>query len=441
MREQIKMMTGPLFTASGAQRVTTCGAPEAAAEAGEPWTEPERTVGFAAHQGTLIHAVAEDLTGRDIQPLSDPVDVSEIVRRLEDDGAIPAGLEFNLQSVEKRGRALAELVSERFPGDDYGITAEMKRAFSPWGSVTVGFTGYGAGSGEAPGHRDYGWVEDGDIAMTTDLEAWPEFDGGPIVVVDYKTGRRDNVTPARYNMQGLTAACAIRYGTHQTAQVKRGGHGPDPIRFELWFVDEGGSIEVDGWTYTNEEIEAAAVKLCETASRISSGIWPPVIGEHCTKNWCRYRQVCPAQGQALATISRKPVIIEPGSGLCEVTNNEQALRAIDVLPSIKKLTRELDAALKAYADSNEVTQDGKKTAGKTWQSKTSKSFAKLTPEGMVKLAEMTAGEVSLDEIAPRRLDRAALKAMPGGRGAEIMSALEATGDIIETETKRYGWRK
>ncbi|MHA1572450.1 MAG: hypothetical protein ACTSX8_00495, partial [Alphaproteobacteria bacterium] len=197
--------------------------------------------------------------------------------------------------------------------------------------------------------------------------------------------------------------------------------------------------EVDGWTYTDEEIEAAAVKLCDTASRISSGIWPPVVGEHCTKNWCRYRQVCPAQGQALATISKKPVIIEPGAGLCEVTNNAQALRAIDELPSIKKLTRELEAALKTYADANEVTREGDKYKGKRWEGKTSNSFAKLTEAGMFKLAKLTAGEVSLDELAPRRLDRSALKAMYGARGEEIMG--ELTGEIIETETKRYGWRK
>jgi len=366
--------------------------------------------------------------------LSESANMAELIGDLERSGSIPPGVEFDLQSVENRGRALAQYAVERFPDDDYGVHLEQKLAFSPYGNPTVGFTGYEA---DAPGHRNYKEVEDGDIAMTTDLEAWPEFDGGPIVVVDYKTGRRDNVTPARYNMQGLVAACAIRYGTHQTAQVRR-GEAPDPIRFELWFVGEDGSIEVDGWTYSDEEIEAAAVKLCDTASRISSGIWPPVVGEHCTKNWCSYRRVCPAQGQALATISKKPVIIEPGAELCKVTNNSQALKAIAFLPSVKKLVKELESSLKDYSADNEITRE---EDDKKWEAKESPRFSGLTESGMVMLAELTADDGELDELAPRKLNRSALKGLGKEREAEIMKAIADAGGIVETTTTRYGWRK
>lgn len=424
-------MSGPLCSGSTTQRVSECGAPEAAAEAGEPWQEPDRTVGFPAHRGTLIHGRWEQMLT--YRPALLP-DIGELINELEVADVIPFGLEFDLENVELRARAFADKVAEEFPADDYNLKLEKKRAFSPYGNPTVGFTGYEADAG---GHRNYEEVDDGDIALTTDLEAWPEFDGGTIVNVDGKTGRRENVTPARHNMQGLSAACAIRYGTHQTAQVRR-GEKPDPIRFELWFVGEDGSIEVDGWTYSDEEIEAAAVKLCDTAKRITSGYWPPVVGEHCTKNWCSYRRVCPAQGQALATISKKPVIIEPGAELAEVTNNAQALKAIAFLPGVKKLIKELESSLKDYSADNEITRE---EDDKKWEAKESPRFSGLTESGMVMLAELTADDGELDELAPRKLNRSALKGLGKEREAEIMKAISDAGGIVETTTTRYGWRK
>ena len=322
-------LTGPGWTGTGSARIVNCCAPEAAAEAGEPWPEPDHAVGEAAQIGTVIHELVEPIF---MSPLGVAYDPHKIINTLALCGMISADLDVDVESVERRAKGLAEKAAERFKVDDWSLEFEQKHGFSPYGNLRVGFTGYEA---DADGHRNYEKVEDGDIALTTDLEAYPEFDDGEIVVVDFKTGRRENVPPARDNWQGLTAACAIRYGAHQAAQVER-GEAPTPIRFELWFVDEGGNVEVDGWTYTDEQIEAAAVKLCETATQIRSGYSPPVLGDHCVKNWCKYRQVCPAQAQALATMGKKPIVIGPGAGLCEVTTEAQALQAIAVLPSVRK---------------------------------------------------------------------------------------------------------
>ena len=61
---------------------------------------------------------------------------------------------------------------------------------------------------------------------------------------------------------------------------------------------------------------------------------------------------------------------------------------------------------------------------------------------MVALAEIVEGEISMNEIAPRKLDRAALKRELGAdRAAEIIEQIEQGGGIVKRDAKRYGWRK
>lgn len=428
-------MSAPIFTASRAGRVVECCAPEAALEGGQPWAEPNSTVGYAAHLGTLLHECAyalfrymakdgklayfDEQEAREIclQTLSD----------LHSSGHLPASFEpSSIEEVVLRAKATASFL-HRLKRDcaetHSGPWFEVKRGFSPYSNAAIGWTGYTA---HADGHRNYSRIEDGDIALTTDVEFSPEDDESPYIVIDLKFGRRENVPTARYNWQGKVAACSIWYDQNEQ-ENRRNGFGSNGVRLMLLFVDEHGIVSTSSHDFTTDEIYEAATQLSEVAFEIRSGYSIPRIGEHCVKSFCKFRQVCPAQERLTERVTEEV----KEKRLNVIRTNEDALAAIRELPSLKKWVKEREQAIRDYAAQNEVTDDGK-----VYRQKSTRRFLGLTAEGMIQLVALCeAHELDIDEVAPRKTSKGALQKHLGRDFDELAD------EIINTEVTGYGWTK
>lgn len=428
-------MSGPIFTASGAARVMQCCAPEAALEGGNPWAEPESTVGYAAHLGTLLHEccyalhryLAKDNKGAQFEEQEAREICSQTLGGLQRAGLVPDSFKpSSIEEVVLRAKAAASFL-HRLQGDcsetHSGPWFENKRGFSPYSNAAIGWTGYTA---DAYGHRNYSEVDDGDIAMTTDVEFWNEDDTSPHIVIDLKFGRRENVPAARENWQGKIAACAIWYNESEQ-ENRRNGHGSNGVRFMLVFVDEQGVVTTDSHDFTADEIERAATQLSEVAFDIRSGYSIPRIGEHCVKSFCKFRQVCPAQKRLTERVTEEV----KKKRLNVIRTNEDALAAIRELPSLKKWIKEREQAIRDYAAQN-VVEDG----GKIYRQKTIKRFSGLTSEGMSRLSELCdVRELDIDEVAPRKTTKSALQKHLGDDFDDLAE------EIINMEITTYGWAK
>ena len=139
--------------------------------------------------------------------------------------------------------------------------------------------------------RNYPRLAEPELAGSADLV----MAGDAAVLIDFKTGRRENVEPVESNQQMLTLALAAARA-----------HGARTVRAVLAFVGPSG-VTTDEAVFDALDLDAHAAELRATVAAIPTS--EPKPGKHC--QYCPARAVCPAMGTALATVTprtRLPIV-------------------------------------------------------------------------------------------------------------------------------------
>lgn len=181
-------------------------------------------------------------------------------------------------------------------------------------------------------HLSRAYVENGldpetEIPITLDLVGRDP--DGAFVVVDYKTGQRDYVTPADENLQlGLGALCVA-----SAYQVRK-------IKVVNLFVSPGGCY--------SDECELGTIHLMKVQNAVDKA-WintkkrlPTAPGEHC--RFCPALGACPSTKAALAEVA--PTETQGVVFTTEFVSLENDQKLVTLLPMMEKALDTIKDALK-----------------------------------------------------------------------------------------------
>ena len=126
--------------------------------------------------------------------------------------------------------------------------------------------------GPLPGPREYGAVGASEIPMTLDAVAVA---GGLVLVVDWKTGALIHDHGAQLRTNALAAALA---------------HGATEARALAVYLSPDGAFEGERIVMDAFALDDHAAALRDLMRRLPTA--DAVAGEHCTREWCRLRNVC-----------------------------------------------------------------------------------------------------------------------------------------------------
>lgn len=276
--------------------------------------------------------------------------------------------------------------------------------------------------------RDYG---DGPRFMAGAVDLlWSE--SGHRHVLDWKTGRRENVQPIYRNDQMRTLAFlldkAVGAGEVTIHLVFLGG---DEVEHECHTLDELDLAEHEAW-----------LRECERTIPTSQ----PQPGKHC--EYCPARHACPATVQAIETIAdsarvvrRLPLVTDVGS----FESPEHAAEQYALVRAAEALLGQLKAAVVAFADAyGGIPLPG----GATYQRTTSKrDRIDLEVQGATRVLReflgaewMSAVEVSTSATTLK----AACKPIAAAQGrpqkhvfADLKSRLAAVGAVRSSVSVTY----
>jgi hypothetical protein len=186
---------------------------------------------------------------------------------------------------------------------------------------------------QVKGPRDYSQCVTTEIPCTIDLVIGP--DGGPIEVIDYKTGFLP--VSAVGHLQGATCALAIAHATNTF-----------PVTFTI--------VRVRRETITTSSVvlDAAALDECAASLQfwvedILGGLAEPQPGEHC--DFCPAIAACPQTHAILDEVRvQHPALRRAWFGA--ITSNDHAARVRHHLPILKAVIEQMEEALVEFAEKN-----------------------------------------------------------------------------------------
>jgi hypothetical protein len=202
----------------------------------------------------------------------------------------------------------------------------VERGFACVGSVAVW--------GPQRGQDGYGQTPDAWHTGTLDL-AWAD-EHGRLHIRDWKTGRRDNVTPARDNAQlAITAWALSRILGQRVGTVG------------LWFVDYQPDAETpiswrgeDVYEPDDLDLDAVATILRRRHADALASIGDPTPGPHCGALYCPERDRCPA---VMTHVTH--VVGEHATGLATTSDMARVAR---MLPMVRAYADAAEERLKQY---------------------------------------------------------------------------------------------
>lgn len=370
-----------MITISQLQRIALCPGSATLPQIRE--TNPEARYGSAAHK--LIER----------RLLEEPVDVAGLVRHYSLD-------DYHASALAALDRCA---VLPRQPA----FAVEWARGL--WLDRPEGDRVSAASGGEGR-YRDEGQ----DISGTVDV-IYLEGDALTALVVDWKTGAADSVPHPDRNWQLRGAALMVA-----VAHPKMG-----VVRPALCHFTAAGALDHDArgepyageWVY-GAPLNAADLDTIESELRAllarARAPEPQLIrGNHCTA--CPSRAACPALAAELRALS-------PMSGEL-VTVEEQAARAVEVLPALRRYLDDVERGARAIADANGgrlVLSDGREYVRETYYPAT------YDPEvTRVVLAELLDSEERALAAIDVSTSRAAIERAVGG-SAKTKLALRMIGE-------------
>ena len=298
--------------------------------------------------------------------------------------------------------------------DGAKIRAEVAYAYDPVDSA-VRFIGRDIG-------RNYGALDACEIPLTVDVEI---VDGQTGIVVDWKTGRRENVTPAADNWQ-------LRVGALAIAEL----HDLREVEVQLRFADG----YIDKYTYSAFALMALEGELAEAVNRPKAD---PQPGIHCTKEYCPIRATCPAT-QAALTQLRVPEPTELADAATGgITTSEQAASLVHRVEAAEQLLAKVKQGINSWVDENGPIDLGSKEYRQV--SRTNESIVAPTPQAIY---EAISGYLSPEEFAelikvsiPKGALEKAVKANTPKDKAKVwqsaMAELRAAGHTAQKTTQHY----
>ena len=216
-----------------------------------------------------------------------------------------------------------ELLMDNY--DPERIKAEPAYVYSPSGTR---FLGFDIG-------RNYGDIADDEIPCSLDVVA---VDGTRAVVVDWKTGRRENVEPAEMNKQlAFGALCVADY------------HGVTEVEVQIRFADGG------VWRHVYDAFDLLDIRA-DVNALIATTDPQPQPGLHCTSKWCPIRATCPKTQEIVAEIMEPPtddypLAVDVAAGE-SIVSPVHAASLWNRAAAARALLDKIDSAIKAYVDEN-----------------------------------------------------------------------------------------
>lgn len=163
------------------------------------------------------------------------------------------------------------------------------------------------------------------------------------VVIDYKTGRPENVQDADANAQ-----------LHSLAVMVARAHGFDEVTIEIVYVDNTG-VFTDSYTLDALDLDAAESELIRIAKEIESGSGVPKPGSHC--KWCPIVADCEATKRAMEAVSMAAEPVMPLS--VEIQSPEHGWYVKERLRAVKEAVETIERAVNDYARGHTlVSPDG-----------------------------------------------------------------------------------
>jgi hypothetical protein len=275
--------------------------------------------------------------------------------------------------------------------------------------------------------REYGERLPSEYAMSADLV---RIDGDEAIVIDVKTGRRENVEAAEINTQIASIGVALRRL-----------HGVSRVRGILAFVN-GFGVSIDEVTLHALDLDAHEQELHDLAKATPTA--EPNPGKHC--QWCPAVSACPATNGAIVQLTPKNERRLPIVGSASaIESMDHARYQYLTLRAAKAAIDQAWEAVRIYADQNDGIElgDGRRYV------KIEKTRETIDLEGPQHVAAMKAVlgddatlaiEVSTSKTAIKDAARAAAK-RTGDKIASLerktLDALRAAGAVKTSTSTTY----
>ncbi len=276
--------------------------------------------------------------------------------------------------------------------------------------------------------REYGERLPSEIAMSGDLV---RIDGEEAIVIDVKTGRRENVEIAEHNAQLATIGVALRrlYGVSR-------------VRVMLAFVN-GFGVSIDEVTLDALDLDAHEQELSELARSVPTA--QPQPGKHCA--YCPAVSACPVTTGALVQLAPKS-----SERRLPIVGTASAIESMDharyqylTLRAAKAAIDQAWEAVRMYADNNDGIDlgDGRR------YTKVEKTRETIDLEGPDAVAAMRGvlgedAELALELFTSKTAIKDAARASAKRTGDKIanierktLDALRAVGAVKSTTSATY----
>ena len=291
---------------------------------------------------------------------------------------------------------------------------------------------------KSDGHRDYSRAKKGEWCTTLDaLSLLPA--SASAVIVDHKWPSGDHIDPARYEATQEFHASAV------DALTRAGDLNLAEITYLLLFWLPDG-LRVVETVYDRGDLDRIADQWRQAAQRQRLGDTVATPGQHCKSSYCSGLRegTCPAVqdiGAAAlvkitATGARRPAlprIFDGGGG--ELTT-AQAAETAALLPALKSLVANADAATRRAADAagGLTLADGSVYSGRTHHSQK----ITLNDAGIAALRALGAEGA----VSPATTKAALRRTLGSKEGLEqAMAALDGAGCVTSVPVTKYEIRK
>lgn len=268
-------------------------------------------------------------------------------------------------------------------------------------------------------------LKKGELSGAADVLIFP--DAESLKVVDWKTGRIDNVEPAEENrqMRFLALAACRAFGRKRATVV-------------LAYVSEDG-VQAETATLDEAELAKTAEELRGVFARIAAKE-PPTAGSHC--RWCPTRAACPKTNESITEVVPDAEIVGPFKVVADakaITGPDHAAWLLAILRRFKMAADDVETALKTYADD----AGGIKTPDGVWARREIKTERlTMTPEVEAILRKELPDALTVG-VTKASIEAAARKCklpIAKTRG-EVIDKLRAAGAVSESVTVKYEERK
>lgn len=249
------------------------------------------------------------------------------------------------------------------------------------------------------------------------------------VVIDVKTGRRENVDPADSNTQIATLALAVHLA-----------HGVDTVRGVLAFPGSGG-VATDEHTLDAYDLAAWGADLRGLLERVPTS-QPQPTKKAC--QWCPAKAACPAMTEALATATprtRLPVVMSAA----DIAGPDHAREQYLALRALKSGVDAAWGALRQYVDEHGPVDlgDGRAYGSRTTQRESIDLSTRAAVDALQRELGSTWEQAVTVETSKTAIKDAARDAakVTGEKIAQVerrvLDALRSVGAVRQTTSTTY----